>query len=286
MEFTIDNVSDLVSVGMSTVDESASTDFDFRYLQSDPTFFSVKGYTLEPGNDPNYEKYPAFYGRAQAGVKLQMLGPATTQPRWVNFADTFDLRRKNPNETKAFDWVFVPPVNPNKDAPSFLVNVKGSIAAEWLDQLIKEGKASWFVQMNDQLAFDIKYKDYAPPIKESIVTFKTDVGETAQPYELTSALLAGDYGNLLSPNESLIFELIDKEVELPVAPFRLHYNGYFTTLYSETTNTKKLVFPSKYYFRYVGILPETTSLVGNKLPLQSKVAYMRNQVVSAMATLC
>lgn len=137
---------------------------------------------------------------------------------------------------------------------------------------------------DDKLSFDTEYKPYAPPINESIITFETDADTTCQPFELQQAILSADLKSSVSVRDSLIFELIDGHVDLPLLPVRLHYNGYFSTIPVQKNVEFKFTDPERYFFKFVGTIPETTGMVGSRLKLQAASMYRYNITVSRMSS--
>lgn len=135
-------------------------------------------------------------------------------------------------------------------------------------------------------SFDINYKPYAPPITESVVTFQigNDALPAAQPYELTQAILNGQYEKAINKRDSLVFELIDTSVELPLIPIRLHYDGYFSSMAVSKNLVYKFDDPQRYKFKFIGMIPETTALVASRLPLASPAVYAKNMAVSAVSS--
>lgn len=104
------------------------------------------------------------------------------------------------------------------------------------------------------------FTGYSPPIDEALVTFQSELDLLhAQPYSLAKELQTGDYKDLIAPTDSLIFQLIDGNVDLVIALVRLHPQGYMTT-HQQTAVKIFDLDDHRYYFKYPGVLPRTTPM--------------------------
>lgn len=192
------------------------------------------------------------------------------------------LRTKLPDDPEGtFKYVFSGAVT---EVQTATLQKADTIEETGLDLLVSRTEIDFLnFTFYDEVTFDADAKPYAPPIPESVVTFQTMSGDTVQPHELKNIILSGEYEKTYKPTDSLIFELMDDVVDLPLIPLKLHFNGYFTTL----ALTKNLVYkfedPKRYYLRYIGTIPESTPMVGGRLPISSAATYHRNATISRLA---
>lgn len=134
-------------------------------------------------------------------------------------------------------------------------------------------------KFND-LKYKFDYRPYAPPIDESIILFQYSSGETVMPFELNIILKSMKYKNLISKNDSLVFELFDIIVNLPILPMRLSYQGLMTTITQSRDLVYKIRSPRRYQFKFVGIIPTSTPLLSGRLPLKDEARYSLHQALS------
>lgn len=127
---------------------------------------------------------------------------------------------------------------------------------------------------------DFDYTVYAPSIQESIITFKSNSTDVVQPLELREELNSGAYGGIMQPTEALVFELIDTNVDLPILPVKLHYDGYFTSVLVTADTVYKLQ-DGRYKFQYVGRVNRSDPLIKNK-GTATLASYARNMAISRM----
>lgn len=123
---------------------------------------------------------------------------------------------------------------------------------------------------------------WAPAVQENLVVFSpnTSWAEVVQPKRLADQLSTGKYAGLISPQESLIFNLIDTNLEVPVSIFRLTYQGFFTTLPSNDI-VKWNLSSGHYRFAFLGIQRQSIALLSipGALPRNQ---YARNRALSRL----
>lgn len=135
----------------------------------------------------------------------------------------------------------------------------------------------------DKLVFDLTYKNFAPPITESIITFQTPNGDVSMPYELTQILKSGEFDGKYAKTESIIFEMWDEIAGVPILPIRLSYQGIMTTYLVQTDRIFEFTLPERYKCYFVGVIPTSTPMSAGKLPLLTPQKYGYNRALSQMA---
>lgn len=91
------------------------------------------------------------------------------------------------------------------------------------------------------------------PSTESWVTFKGSNGVSSfQPYMLAQLLKNKDYENLISPQEAVIIDMYDSELDVPVRRLKMYYKGHITTKPDPSGDEISLE-AKKYYFKFVQI---------------------------------
>lgn len=234
----------------------------FDFISKDDQVVSTNAFPLFTSNSVHF------------GVRV-----ADQNGRTFYFAVPCKLRHKqntDPADTREF--VF--------EAQGFFATLtKTWLEAKSLDDLIREGKITEvFINFQNPIVFETTYVPYAPPIKESVITFESENSVTAQPYELTQAIQTLNLSTIMSKHNSLVFELYDTLVDLPLIPIRLHYDGYFSSVSVSKNIIYKLTDPFRYKFVYVGMIPETTAMVSSRLPLSTMAKYIYNMSVSRIAS--
>jgi len=240
--------------------------------------------TISVDTDKNYDnKYPAFLS---TDVILEVFPKKTLVKTSVPLVVRGLLRKKLPSDTASWG-PYVLEYKGSDDLGLHIQYPPYQLVNNNLDYLMyhePEQLEELVFTFLEQPTFDVVMQPYAPPIKESIILFHTPSGDVAQPQEVKEYILSKTLEETYSPGMSLVFELFDDLVALPLMPVRLHYNGYFTT----NAVTKNLEFkfenPQRYYMVYIGSLPETTPMVSGKLPLATSQQYNQNMAMSRIAS--
>lgn len=193
------------------------------------------------------------------------------------------LRLKQSDDKEGMQkYVFATYVNSN--TVNTYLDKNDNVTKTGMDLLFQQKQIDYVtMQLNGPVTFDADAKDYAPPITESLLVFNTTSGDVCQPWEVRSVILESSLGQSFKQTDSLVFELMDSLVDLPLLPVRLHWSGYFTTIPLKKDLVYKFEDPQRYYMKFVGIIPETTPMVGGRLPISETSAYMRNAAVSRFA---
>lgn len=98
-----------------------------------------------------------------------------------------------------------------------------------------------------------------PPLKltdESYVTFNNagdeegtnKIRQTFQPAQLAAYLKTGKYSTIMTPQECMIVDMYDKELEIPVHRLKIYYSGIITTKAKSDTLTLPA---NKYTYKFV-----------------------------------
>lgn len=218
-------------------------------------------------------------------ASMEFVPSAKHSPQQVSFTFPGKLRLKHSDDDKALaKYVFAGQGTQGEPFQKKL-DPADTFDTAGFDLLLQRAQIE-YVNFNffEQPTFDADGKPYAPPIAESLITFQSTSGDTVQPHELREVILASDLASMYKPHDSLIFELVDDLVDLPLIPLKLHFNGYFTTLAVKDDLVYKFDDPTRYYVRFVGALPETTPMVGGRLPISSPAVYWRNAAMSKLAS--
>lgn len=152
----------------------------------------------------------------------------------------------------------------------------------YLDDLIRKQGTTCILNFNVQPNFIDPARNFNPPLDESFVLFQRYGKRNAQPFELATVLRSINFKGVLAKTDSLIFNLFDNKVSLPILPVRLHFDGYFTTLPVKAGIYYDLL-DYRYSLTFIGVVPETTPLQKVRA-LEKLSTYATNMAISKMAT--
>lgn len=267
-------------MGVKSEDAGLKEWFFGQGIEGQWYYFSISG-IKEDAEESTTTKVPQFLCKKAV---VSFIPTNEKVPSRRGAEAPFEIRKKTPaDDTTLGPYVFS--YDGTQDSvPTASLFKSDSISTTGMDLLVSQKEIEYLrFTFYDEVLFDVEYKPYAPPIEESVVVFQSTSGECAQPHELKVVLESGKYGNTLKPSDSLIFELIDSVVDLPLIPLKLHFDGYFTTLGVTKNLVYKFANPRRYFLRFVGTIPESTPMVGGRLPISSAAEYHRNATISKLA---
>jgi len=138
--------------------------------------------------------------------------------------------------------------------------------------------SQWYLGISEGASYGFDTQKYAPPIPESLVTFDSGDNQSVYPFEFREALNSPAYEGFMEKTDSLMFELIDTIVDLPILPLKLHYSGFFTTILHQNDLSFKL-YPARYVLRYTGRIKSSDYMVSGRQIAE----YARNRAISMYA---
>lgn len=116
------------------------------------------------------------------------------------------------------------------------------------------------------------------PAEESFFVFDTSNTTqhtfSYQTLALARLLHSGEFKDMITPQEAIIFDIYDKELDTPIRRIKLYYNGHVTTT---GLDDQRDLIANKYYFKFVQI-----SRAGEPIPAPPKhnTNYRANEIMS------